>query len=435
MDFFNTKKVRKLERKVRDLQVKTAEKKELSAVLYGSVLYSEDWLDALQNDLTVSGPWDAYKKVSLVTQCINATSHYATRKGFRTAIEVNTPQAQEILSKINNINRKVNLDNIIAMAIIKREITGRAAFEIVKDGNGQIVALLPLSSEAITPHLDEETQMIDYFEYTSAKNGRLEVEDVLYFPRMPFGRDMRGESAISPIMNVVKLKLELYKDLLESAKRLWGPMGLFQMDTTDIRDPAKKEERMNAFANKLKPGRSIVYNKAIEAKVIDLKPDIMGLVRAIEKADEEIMGNWQMPKAIFAREKTVTKATLSAALDALYEGPIESVQRFFKREIERQWYDRIVRNELKMDPEVYAVKHLWNPVTRPDADLIRALAYSVRVGAMTKEEFFAIMGWQVMTPTNASPPVQEVKSPTDIEDVIAEIQEMKKEPKEFPEEE
>jgi hypothetical protein len=440
MDPFNKKRVVALENEVKQVrqQLSDNSKKELSAVLYGSVWDVESWLDKIDEDLYVEGPMDAYRKVALVAQCINGTSHYATRKGFRTSITQDDDKGKGALDYINAINRQVNMDNVIAIAIVKREIYGRAAFEIVRDEQGQIVALLPLRSSLIRPHIDPETQMADYFEYSEAKDGKLQLKDVLYFSRLSLHRDMRGQSAITPIMNVIKLKLELYKDLLESAKRLWAPMGLFQMDTTDLRDPLKKEARMREFANQLKPGRSIIYNTAVEGKVVDLKPDIMGLVRAIEKADEEIMGNWQMPKAIFAREKSITKATLSAALNALYEGPIESVQRYFKRELERQWYDMIVREYLKLDPLVYSVKHLWNPVVILDSTLIRSLAYAVRVGAMTKEEFFHTMGWEILTPTTAMPPVQDISTPDDFENLIAEVQDVRdalSEPKEFPEEE
>jgi hypothetical protein len=418
-------------------QKEITQTRELSAVLYGSVWDAEEWMTEWEGDLCVNDAFAAYQKVSLVTQCINAYSHFTTRHGFTTRIKQNDTTAQKCRDTVNTLNKRVNLDGMIAIAIIKREIWGRAAFEIVKDTNGNIVALLPLSSNAIVPNINETTQMIESFQYTGAKNGTLAVEDVLYFPRLPLDRTWVGQSAVTPILNVVRLKLNLYKDLLESAKRLWAGMGLFQMDTSDLKDPAKKEARMREFANQLKPGRSIVYNKAVEAKVIDIRPDIGGLVRAIEKVDEEIMGNWQMPKAILSREKTVTKATLSAALNALYEGPIESLQRVFKREIERQWYDRIVKNVLKLDPEVYSVKHVWNVVVSQDPTLIRSLAYAVNVGAMSKEEFFEIMGWEMKQPQVQMPPTNDVKTPGELEDLIADVAEIKERldtPKEFEEE-
>ena len=442
MDPFNSKKIRTLEAQVTDLRRTVTSRetttRELSAALYGSIWNSEEWMEGWENDLCLNDEYAAYRKVSLVTQCINAYSHFTTRHGFTTSIREKDENAKKCIETVNTLNKRVNLDTIIAIAIIKREIFGRAAYEIVKDTAGQIVALLPLNSDAISPVINEETQMIESFSYANAKDGRLKVEDVLYFPRLPLGRDLMGQSSITPIMNVLKLKLNLYRDLLESAKRLWAGMGLFRMDTSDLKDPAKKEARMREFANQLKPGRSIVYNKAVEAKVIDLKPDIGGIVRAIEKVDEEIMGNWQMPKAILSREKTITKATLSAALNALYEGPIESLQRTFKREIERQWYDRIVKSVLNLDPEVYSVKHVWNVVVSQDPTLIRSLAYAVRVGAMSKAEFFYIMGWEMKEPATALPPTTDVKSPEDLEELIADMEDVKTaldEPTNFVEEE
>lgn len=429
MDLFNRKKVKTLEKA---LETERGVSKELTSVLYGSVWGAEEWLQDFEDQLIIESPYDAYKKVSLVAQCINALSFYATRKGFHTTLD--HARSEEVLKEINELNRRVNLDNVITMAIIKREIFGRAAYEIVRDTRGDITALLPLMSDAIIPEIDEKTQMIKHFNYSYAKKtGTLAVEDVLYFPRLALHRDRRGRSAVTPIMNVIKLKVTLYRDILESAKRLWAGMAIFGMDTSDLRDPVKIKERLVEFANQLKPGRSIVHNKAVDGKIVDLKPDLQGLIRAWEMADTEIMGNWQMPKAVFSREKTTTKATLNAALNAMYEGPIEGVQRFFKREIERQWYDRIVRKELKLDPKEYAVKHIWNPVIIYDASLIRALAYSVRVGAMTREEFFKTMGWTMLAPTApVGPPPGEI---ADIEVEVEEIREQLQTPVEFPEEE
>jgi len=147
--------------------------------------------------------------------------------------------------------------------------------------------------------------------------------------------------------------------------------------------------------NRIGLSNAIVTNLNVDGKVYDMKPDLNGLVRAEEKVDEEIMGNWQMPKALLSREKTMTKATLEFSLHALYAGPVAGVQRFYKRELERQWYDVIV-TKMGHDPNVYKVKHEWNPMVLADASLIRALSDAVKNEVMTKEEMYSILGWKVM---------------------------------------
>jgi hypothetical protein len=124
--------------------------------------------------------------------------------------------------------------------------------------------------------------------------------------------------------------------------------------------------------------------------VVDLKPDLNAIIKAIEKVDEEIIGNWGIPKMLLGREKTTMRASLEAALTALYEGPIGFEQLYFRRALEKQWYDLIVR-KMGYDPFVYRVKHQWTNAAPIDYQLLRACTYAGVNGMMTKEEMFDIM--------------------------------------------
>jgi len=387
----------------------------------GILVGVEDFLDSMSSG-PISDYLSAYQRMALVTQCINATAFYTTRKGFKTV--VTGPDAsicEKIKLKVDTLNKKVDMDTMLTIAVIKRDVFGRSAFEIVRDGHNNIMKLLPLSSTGIVPNVNTDTQMVDYYNYTSSTPGQTKMElqpdEVLYFPRLPLERNMLGVSAIDPIMDNIKTKQTLSVDLLQSAKRLWAPIGLFEMDTSYIKDPKDKETAMKNFANQLQPGRSVVHNKSVKGTIVDMKPDIRAIILALEYQDQEIMANWQMPKAILAREKTVTKATLAEALNALYEGPVAMIQRYFKRALEAQWYDLIVR-EMHYDPEIYSVHHEWNSIVMYDAALIRSLAYAVRVGAMSKKEFFNTMGWIVIDEA-VTPPVSGGN--IDVEEEVEEL--------------
>lgn len=405
---------------------KVLEKKVVQKEL-GALVGVEEMLDKVTYS-PIGNYLDAYQNMALVTQCVNATAFYTTRKGFTTVVKgPDQGVCDKIKLKIDNLNKKVDMDTVLTIAVIKRDVFGRAAFEIVRDANENIVKLLVLSSNGIVPHLSTETQTIDYYDYTSMHptndtKTKLYPKDILYFPRLPLERNMLGTSAIHPIMDNVKTKQTLSKDLLESAKRLWAPIGIYEMDTSYIKDPTEKRAAMKAFANELQPGRSVIHNKSIKGTVIDLKPDIRAIILALEYQDQEIMANWQMPKAILAREKTVTKATLAEALNALYEGPVAMIQRYFKRALESQWYDMIVR-EMKYDPEIYKVSHVWNPIVVYDAALITALSYAVRVGAMSKREFFDKMNWEILETTTPAAQGTIENPPSNVQADIDELRE------------
>ncbi len=303
---------------------------------------------------------------------------------------------EEIKNEVESINRLVNADLTWFLAMIKREIWGRAAYEIVRDQNGSIVMLLPLLSSIIKPIIDPNTMQVLYYEYGyRGEPLQLATEDVIYFAKDALESDRMGISAVETVKREINIKVNLERDLREAAKRLWAPIGLFQMDVSNIAGgKAAAEAELKAFADELKPGRSLVYSKKIDPKIIDLKPDIAGLVRALDKQDEEIMGNWNIPKALLSRERTLTKATLEFSLKALYEGPVAGLQRYFRREIETQLYSRILFDlNVEMD---YRVRHLWRPTVVHDPQLIRALAYAVDKGAMTRNEMFNVLGWEMI---------------------------------------
>jgi hypothetical protein len=65
--------------------------------------------------------------------------------------------------------------------------------------------------------------------------------------------------------------------------------------------------------------------------------------------------------------------------EAYIDGPIANIQRYLKRELEAQWYGRLVKLALKANGytgEVpVRVKHNWNPIRASDFnDLVTAAA-------------------------------------------------------------
>lgn len=343
---------------------------------------SADWPYGILDEM------DAYKKVGLVRTCINVRSHYVLRNGY--TLKVNPPN-EKLEEWILEKNQYVDLNKVINVTLIKRQVWGRCGWEIVWTTDSDIDMLLALRSKAIRPEIDKDTQKVTGYNYPDAKGGKLGVNQVLYFTLDDLERDRMGLSGIISIKDSVNARVNLGRDLLESSKRLWAPMGIFKMNTERWQKPEDKQRQMEAFAASLKPGKSIVTNTGIEdAKIIDLKPDIQSLIRALENVDQDIMGFWMVPKAVLAREKTVTKATLSDAMKALYEGPVYSDQQYMKDELERQWYPKLVaiwKNRTN-DLKDYKIEHIWKSQPFIDPLLLKAFAYAVKNKAIKREEMF-----------------------------------------------
>jgi len=349
----------------------------------------------------ISDEWDAYKKVGIVRTCINVRSHYALRDGFEVRVE---PHNEDLKQFIDEMNWKMNIGNVINTSLVKRQVIGRCGWEVVwgsENREGQnvrmIEALLPLKSKSVEPHYkDDEPQTLDYYNYPEATNGRLDPRQALYFTLDSMDRENLGLSAVISLKDSINAKVNLTRDLLEASKRLWAPIGLFKMNTERWQDPVVKKKKMTEFAESLVPGKSLVYNTAIEkADIVDLKPDIMSLTKSLENVDQDIMGFWMIPKAILAREKTVTKATLHDAMEALYVGPVNSDQQYLGTELERQWYPKLIAvwkqwNQGK-DNVDFKVRHIWKTQRFLDAALVRAFAYAVRNKVMSPVAFFRLL--------------------------------------------
>jgi len=300
--------------------------------------YSAITLGTWGDTLRINSYLQAYQQVAEIQQCINGLSHFATRKGFKTDVEKlkgngNNSTETEIKERIDEANMKVNMDQIIFLSIIKREIWGRCGWEIVNDTRGDFYGLKPLSSIYLKPIMDLNTLEIKSFRYDRPGiSGQhiLPVEDVLYFVRNPIDEKfMLGLSAIQAIIEATKLKVNLRRDLLESSKRLWAPLLVYFVDTSSEPTVELKTRKMDNFAKRLKPGQAIIHNtKDVTPEVINLQPNLQGLIRALEHADMEIFGNWQMPKSLFSREKCsvgstqITDATTGKiiTLDEWYNG-------------------------------------------------------------------------------------------------------------------
>jgi len=368
-------------------------------------LFKDDWDEKDQ----IKGAYDSYRKIPLVRNCIKLTAHFTTRNGFETIVEGGDKDKHDAIKKmVDDANRKVNMDYILYQSIIVREIYGASAYHIVPaKETGLPVNLMPLVSSRLKPILDPTTGVLTGYTYTTAKTNEsqtLSADKVLLFTLDSLFGDYKGESSVDTLKTTIRRKCNLSMDMLQAAKRCWAPFGVFQITT----DKGKSAAQIAEFKKEIKPGMSIVTNKKVEGKIYDMKPDLNGLVRAEEKVDEEIMGNWQMPKALLSREKTMTKSTLEFSLHALYSGPVAGVQLYYKRVLERQWYDVMV-DAAGYDSKIYKVKHVWNPMVLADANLIRSLTNAVEKNVLTKKEMFIMLGWQYLDEVDRS-----TKTPEDV---------------------
>jgi hypothetical protein len=96
------------------------------------------------------------------------------------------------------------------------------------------------------------------------------------------------------------------------------------------------------------------------------------------------------------------RATAFVEFESFIQGPIANIQRYFKRELERQWYDRLVKLALAKQGftgEIpVRIKHVWNLIRTTDVlEMSNAVAtlYGGGIGILGEhpEIAFDMMNW------------------------------------------
>ena len=336
-----------------------------------------------------------FRQDELVRKCVVTNAYYATLHGISTVTEAETPEKHGyVKERVDEVNKKVNLDLVLFTAQVKRSVYGKAGFEIVTDNEGLPSKLLSLESDKLKPDIDEDWDLTGYT--YRGKKGFYGPEEVLYFANMELEADRLGLSDLEPLRSVCIARHEILRENFpEIAKSLWAPYVILKADTSGL--PIEEAEKVvESLADVARAGKSIAINESVEATVVRNTPDIKGLNELLGKLEEAIVAGFGTPRFLLGRP-TENRATAYAELEAYVEGPVNSVQRYLKREIERQWYDRLT--ELITGGDEVRVKHQWNPVRVYDiyqlADAVSKLWGSHGTGPIggDSEKVWELMGW------------------------------------------
>ncbi len=357
-----------------------------------------------------------FRQCELVRKCVTTNALFATTAGFETELQAPgdvTPEEAEARIKkysyvkefIDSLNKKFNFDNVIFRSQIKRSIYGLAGWEIVLEkANGPPAKLIIVQSDKLKPLVGKEWDLEGY-KYTGIGTPYT-PDEILYFPNLVLEADLIGLSDIEPIRGKAQARYNLIvEDFGEIVRTTWAPYVLLESDTSGL-TPTDADTFLDTLKLAARSGKSLAFNRAVEATVVDMTPDITGLVKLLEKLEEAIQRPWGTPKFLLGKP-IENRATAYAELEAYVQGPIANIQLFFKRAIEAQWYDRWTRWILKDHgvavPEgedlPIEVKHVWNPIRVTDVyEMAKAVAQLYGAGGMgilgDREEIaFEMMGW------------------------------------------
>jgi len=343
-----------------------------------------------------------FRQDELVRKCIITNALFATTAGYETIAEAeDTDEYSRVEEKIDELNKTVNMDLALFVAQMKRSVYGSAGFEIVLDEEEYPSQLLSLQSTLLKPDIDEDWTHTGYT--YKGKKGFYTTDEVLYFTNLQLEADMLGLSDVEPVRSVCQARHEVLRENFpEIARSLWAPYVILKADTSGL--PSEEAEKaVETLAEVARAGKSIAVNESVEATVVDMTPDIDGLNGLLDRLEQAITANFGTPRFLLGKP-IENRATAYAELEAYVQGTVNSIQRYLKREVERQWYDRWTRKILEdegalTEPLPVQVKHRWNPVRTMDvyamADAAAKLWGGHGMGPLGRnlEKVWELMGW------------------------------------------
>jgi hypothetical protein len=222
--------------------------------------------------------------------------------------------------------------------------------------------------------VDPDAWSLVSFEY-NGKPDFYKPEEVLFFVRNEIDDDWQGRSDIEPVLVESILDDRIVReDLMEACTTLWAGLGTVLLDLekaakagiTNDDDVEAIEAKMR---EELRPGKWLVGDDLWKFDVHDIKPDLTQLLAVSDKLERRILGSFKVPRFLLNIERELNRATAEKELEGFVEGAVTDDQRWEKRSVESQWYDRLTRQFLQLKPEdplPARVVHRWRQIRVED---------------------------------------------------------------------
>jgi hypothetical protein len=358
-----------------------------------------------------------YCRNFLVRGSIDARAFWATKEGFETVVEdtgvgpqLSEEKKAQLKAYVDKINGDVNLDDRLRLALIKAQIWGKAGFEIEfqkKDApwlpGNQPVRLNSLKSTLLKPEPDLDAWKLNSLEY-AGKPAFYKPEEVLFLVRNEIDDDWQGRSDIEPVLVESILDDRIVReDLMEACTTLWAGIAVHQLNLekaakAGITNDEDIDKVMEDYRQQLRPGKHVITDNLWDIQVHDLKPDLAQLLAVSDKLERRILGSFKVPRFLLDLEQEGwSRANAEKELAGFVEGPVTDDQRWEKRIVEAQWYDRLTRQFLQLKPEdplPARVTHRWRQIRVEDwLNLLDEAikGYGEGRGPLTLPKFYELM--------------------------------------------
>ena len=188
-----------------------------------------------------------YKQIPELRSAIDTYASWVVGKGF-TADEMTIL----LLDGITGWG-KDNIISILKNLVITFCVGGDSYAEQVRDGEGVLINLKPLSPDGMQHVVDNKGRIIRYEQLNRSRNGLTVVfqpEEIFHLARNRIGDEMHGQSIIEAVEPLILMRNEAMADWKRVLHRNVEPLWIFHMDTDDTVKIAAFKAKMDAARGK-----------------------------------------------------------------------------------------------------------------------------------------------------------------------------------------
>lgn len=271
--------------------------------------------------------------------------------------------------------------------------------------NEVIKKLLPINTRRLgDPILDHDNDMA--FEGVYVDGQPLDKSALIYGTYQPVQisphTEWFGYTPLESIINLAEgLNIFWEEDVKEIQRSAWLASILLEINTAGL-TRTQAQTRIKNVIDQIKAGKFIGINQmGITATQLKLDGDLAGLVEMAEKQESKIFKALQVPQFLVQSEDIANRATADKSAELFLNGVIARDQRWLENILEVQWYEKLLRKELKLKddkPLPFRIRREFNtPRVSEFIDLTDAVVKLVESNIWDKQKANEVLDSEEVT--------------------------------------
>ena len=301
--------------------------------------------------------YSAYRNQKLIIELIPSDKVILSQEEQTAKIKQLTNDHKDLLREIETRDNNVGLPEKLKTLAWQCWSYGRNALLILYESGDseKINTLFQINSRRLgEPILNEEEDL--KFEGCIVDGSGLDKNSMIYA--------VYQDRELSPhtvcygysIAELILLEAEAHNYMIQNTKEValsaFLPTILLKVDTEAMSSSDKNTKVSNLIAE-VAPGKIIgVPNDVEDAEMLDMKPDYAGYVTMMDSLEIKIYNAFHVPLFLVKSDEIANRATANKSAKLFLDGVVTDDQKWMQETLGSQWYDPLLREELKKSNKI-----------------------------------------------------------------------------------